>query len=413
MNDQEIRHENYRKNINILMVSTPIIISGFQIIQPYISLYWKIVGKTYIFVGILSFLTALIQILGFSISGALSDKFGRKKILVFATFGYSTGFLAYIFAKNIYELILAALLLSVFTSISTPAFTALFADSIPSNRRATYFSLLNITISLPYYVAPLLGGYLLGKYGFMYGFKRGLILSIFLIIVGASIRLCLHETIKNNANKNGFSINTFKETLLDTFKFIRKLNKTPRLLLCIQFLDRFTLGLTNYLIIFYVLEVVGLSISQYSYALTIFGMICTALSFPAGKIADKKGWTKTLLLTFLAYSFLNIFFIFCYSFAYLLVIWSFSALFYALHMSSWKALTVDVIKLEERGRYSALMEMVGQISFMVSSLLGAVLYTFLKPLPWCLSAILDIFIFGVLLKVDKMKTSNTHSTLIT
>jgi len=308
---------------------------------------------------------------------------------------------------------LAALLLSVFTSISTPAFTALFADSIPSNRRATYFSLLNITISLPYYVAPLLGGYLLGKYGFMYGFKRGLILSIFLIIVGASIRLCLHETIKNNANKNGFSINTFKETLLDTFKFIRKLNKTPRLLLCIQFLDRFTLGLTNYLIIFYVLEVVGLSISQYSYALTIFGMICTALSFPAGKIADKKGWTKTLLLTFLAYSFLNIFFIFCYSFAYLLVIWSFSALFYALHMSSWKALTVDVIKLEERGRYSALMEMVGQISFMVSSLLGAVLYTFLKPLPWCLSAILDIFIFGVLLKVDKMKTSNTHSTLIT
>ena len=72
-------------------------------------------------------------------------------------------------------------------------------------------------------------------------------------------------------------------------------------------------------------------------------------------------------------------------------------------MSSWKALTVDVIKLEERGRYSAFMEIVGQISFMVSSLLGAILYTLLKPLPWCLSAILDILIFGIFLKVHKMK----------
>jgi len=36
---------------------------------------------------------------------------------------------------------------------------------------------------------------------------------------------------------------------------------------------------------------------------------------------------------------------------------------------------------------------------MISSLLGAVFYTILKPLPWYLSAILDILILGILLKV--------------
>ncbi len=406
MNNHAIRSEDYRRNIKVLMLSTTITVSGSQIILPYISLYWKIIGKTYIFVGLLSSLTTLIQIFGFLISGSLSDRFGRKWILIFATFGYSTGFLAYIFAENIYELILAALLVSIFTSISTPAFIALFADSIPSNKRATYFSLLNITISLPYYIAPLLGGYLLTKYGFLYGFKRGLFLSVFLTITGAFTRLFLTETVKKNVKRNNFTASGIKETLLDTFKLMMKLDKTPKRLLYIQFLDKFAMGLTSYFVIFYVLEVVGLSISQYSYALTFFGILCTILSFPAGKIADKKGWTKILLLTFLGYSFLNIFFIFCFSFTYLLVIWTLSALFYTLHTSSWRALTVDVIKLEERGRYSASLEMIGQISFMTSSFLGAILYTYSKPLPWCFSTILDILILRVLLKIHKTKTSN-------
>ena len=406
MNDHDPRSEDYGRNIKLLMISSTIIVSGSQIILPYISLYWKIIGKTYIFVGILSSFTTLIQIFGFLISGSLSDKFGRKWILIFATFGYSTGFLAYIFAENIYELILAALLISIFTSISTPAFIALFADSIPSNKRATYFSLLNITISLPYYIAPLLGGYLLSKHGFVYGLKKGLFLSVILTITGAFTRLFLTETVKKNVERNNFALNTIKETLLGTFKLMIKLDEVPKRLLYIQFLDKFAMGLTSYFVIFYILEVVGLSISQYSYALTLFGLLCTILSFPAGKIADKKGWTKILLLTFLGYSFLNIFFIFCFSFTYLLVIWIFSALFYTLHTSSWRALTVDVIKLEERGRYSASLEMVGQVSFMISSFVGAILYTYSKPLPWCFSIILDISIVRILLKIHKAKISN-------
>jgi len=399
MNSKKLYHDSYRRNINLLMLSTAIVVSGSQIVLPYVSLYWKLVGKTFIFVGVLSFLTALIQILGFSISGTLSDKFGRKRILVFATFGYSAGFFAYLYARNICELILAALLLSLFTSVSTPAFIALFADSIPSNERATYFSLLNIVTSLPYYVAPLLGGYLLSKYNFVHGFKRGLILSILLIFIGTFLRSHLHETLKNHDSGNNFNASTVKETLIDTFNLVKRLNKTSRLILYIQFLDKFTMGLTNYLVIFYVLDEIGLSISQYSYALTFFGALCTVFSFPAGRIADKKGWTKILLLTFFAYSLLNISFIFCFSFAYLLVVWALSALFYALYISSWRALTVDVIKSEERGRYSALIEIVGQLSFMISSLLGAIFYTILRPLPWFLSAIVDILILGILLKV--------------
>ena len=399
MNEKKQYHEIYRKNVSLLMLSAAITISGSQIVLPYISLYWKIIGKTYIFVGILSFLTTLIQIFGFSISGALSDKLGRKRILVLATFGYSTGFLAYIFAKNVYELTLAALLLSLFTSISTPAFIALFADSTPSNKYATYFSLLNVTISLPYYAVPLLGGYLLSKYGIIQGFKRGLVLSVLLILVGACIRLHLNETVENNINDCSLGLNTVKEALIDTFRLVKRLDKNSKLLLYIQFLDKFTMGLTNYFVIFYVLDVMRLSISQYSYALTFFGILCTVLSFPAGKISDKKGWTKMLLLTFSAYFLLNFLFTLCSSFICLLMIWSFSALFYVLHTSSWRALTVDVIKLEERGRYNALIEIVGQVSFMISSLLGAVFYTILKPLPWYLSAILDILILGILLKV--------------
>ena len=102
--------------------------------------------------GVAQFLTA-------PILGALSDRFGRRPVLLLSTFGLGLDFLVMAFAPTL-SILLVARLVSGATSATFPTAHAYVADVTPKEERAAAFGKLASAISLGFIAGPALGGWL-------------------------------------------------------------------------------------------------------------------------------------------------------------------------------------------------------------------------------------------------------------
>ncbi len=106
---------------------------------------------------------ALVQFLCAPIVGALSDKYGRRPILLLSLLGFGLDYLVLAVAPSIGWLFLARIIAGVFgASFTTGA--AYIADVSSAEKRAQNFGLLGAAFGLGFIIGPVTGG-LLGEIG--------------------------------------------------------------------------------------------------------------------------------------------------------------------------------------------------------------------------------------------------------
>ncbi len=147
-----------------------------------------------------SFLIAgVVLILAFTqpFFGHLSDKYGRDKLMMLGMVSLMGLFATVItmFRRHL-ELLFVAPFLAIFGLGSfafAPAALASLGDLAPERGRGTTMGVYSVVISLGTIIGPLLGGYLLDRYGMASLFYAGLViliaaLSLAIIIAGPSFR---------------------------------------------------------------------------------------------------------------------------------------------------------------------------------------------------------------------------------
>ncbi|CAN7151524.1 MFS transporter [Phenylobacterium sp. LjRoot225] len=111
------------------------------------------------YIGILTAAWAVAQFFGAPIMGALSDRFGRRPVLLASIAGLGLDYLLMAFAPNLGWLFLGRVL-SGFTASSFSVATAYIADVTPPEQRAARFGLTGAIWSFSFIVGPALGGLL-------------------------------------------------------------------------------------------------------------------------------------------------------------------------------------------------------------------------------------------------------------
>ena len=111
------------------------------------------------YIGVLTAAWAVAQFFGSPIMGALSDRFGRRPVLLASIFGMGLDYLLMAFAPNLGWLFLGRVL-SGFTAASFSVATAYIADVTPPEQRAARFGLTGAIWSLTFIIGPALGGLL-------------------------------------------------------------------------------------------------------------------------------------------------------------------------------------------------------------------------------------------------------------
>ena len=114
-------------------------------------------------VGWLGALYALMQFVFSPVLGALSDRFGRRPVILASLFGSGIDYLLLAWAPTIGWLYLARIVSGI-TAANFSAASAYIADVTPPEKRAAGFGMIGAAFGLGFIAGPAIGG-LLGTYG--------------------------------------------------------------------------------------------------------------------------------------------------------------------------------------------------------------------------------------------------------
>ena len=114
--------------------------------------------------GVLSLSFAVMQFIMMPVMGSLSDRFGRRPVILGSLAAYALDFLLMALAPSLAVLFVARILAGAFAATFSTA-NAYIADISPPEKRAANFGLMGAAFGLGFIIGPALGGLLGDEFG--------------------------------------------------------------------------------------------------------------------------------------------------------------------------------------------------------------------------------------------------------
>jgi DHA1 family tetracycline resistance protein-like MFS transporter len=127
-------------------------------------------------VGIFGTVFAAIQFFSAPIQGALSDRFGRRPVILLSCLGLGLDFIFMALAPSLMWLFVGRVISAV-TSASFTTANAYIADVTPKDKRAAAFGMVGMAFGVGFIIGPMLGGWL-GHYDLRYPFWGAAVLAL-------------------------------------------------------------------------------------------------------------------------------------------------------------------------------------------------------------------------------------------
>ncbi len=147
----------------MLIVLTMLTTAGMTVVLPVLPFvvlrYLPDQGRLGLWVGILEAANGLCTFLVAPLLGALSDRIGRRPIIIVAAFGAALGYLLFGIGGALWVLLLGRVIQGA-TAGDLPALFAYLADITPPEQRAKRFGLLGALSGVGTMIGPALGGLL-------------------------------------------------------------------------------------------------------------------------------------------------------------------------------------------------------------------------------------------------------------
>jgi multidrug resistance protein len=153
-----------RKLFPILGV-TFIDIIGFSMLLPILPYFVTHFGMSALVVGILMSIFSLCQLVSGPIWGNVSDRIGRKRVLIISQIGATIGWAMLAFAPNIFWVFVARIIEGV-SGGNIGITQAYVADMVEPKERAKAFGFIGATFAMGMVFGPAGGGLLFSKFGF-------------------------------------------------------------------------------------------------------------------------------------------------------------------------------------------------------------------------------------------------------
>jgi len=134
---------------------------GGAMLFPFFTLYMTSkFGISMTQVGIFFGLFAISSVVGSMIGGALTDRFGRKGMLLFGLIMSALSAVLMGITNQIEIFLVVVIVVGMLADAGGPAQQALVADLLPEEKRAEGFGILRVVFNLAVVIGPLIGGLL-------------------------------------------------------------------------------------------------------------------------------------------------------------------------------------------------------------------------------------------------------------
>ena len=156
---------------------------GGTLLFPFFALYITQkfgVGMTE--AGILLGISSLFGLVGSMFGGALTDKFGRKQLILFGLVFSAISTLTFGLVTQISVLYPLVIIVGFLSNISHPAHEAMIADILPEGKRQEGFGILRVVGNFAWIIGPTIGGFL-ASINYFYLFVIDSIISCIVAVI--------------------------------------------------------------------------------------------------------------------------------------------------------------------------------------------------------------------------------------
>ncbi|WP_313269887.1 TCR/Tet family MFS transporter [Epilithonimonas vandammei] len=205
--------------IGFIFITLLIDITGWGIIIPVVpklieELIQADVSEAAKYGGWLSFAYAFIQFVFSPLVGNLSDKYGRRPVILLSLFGFSVDYIFLALSPTIWWLFVGRIIAGI-TGASVTTASAYIADISTDEDRAKNFGLIGAAFGIGFIIGPVLGG-VLGHYGSRVPFYAAAALCLINFVYGYFI---LPESLPK---ENRRALDWKRANPIGSFKFLKK-----------------------------------------------------------------------------------------------------------------------------------------------------------------------------------------------
>jgi MFS family permease len=390
------------RNLRILTIRQTLSKFCGRMVTPYSSLYILALGGDGTQVGFVNSLRPLAGLLMFPISGYLTDRRGRVKLIATAGYLSALTMLLYLVAPS-WEWIALSALLQGFMVFEYPPTSAILADSVDSKRRGTAVATMNTVSGGLSMVSPFLAGLILEQYGDNWGMRILYGLLVLSQVVNATLVLRFLEEIAPVAGSSTplNPVAILRESYGGIPELLRSMPRSVKALGFLVGMGFVANGIASPYWVVYVTDVIGLSKVDWGLILVVESLFKLVITIPCGVIGDRYGRTRTVFVSMLISLVSTPALIIAKGFLHVLLIRFSASLAMALFMPSATALMADYVPREQRGRVIAAIGrgsvMIGAVGagsggpnmgymfilpLMASFFLGGFLYSLNPAYPW-------------------------------
>ncbi len=348
--------------------------------------------------GVIISVESVASILSNFPGGLLSDRVGRKKTIVLSSSIFLIAQLVYIFSMNWYWLVAASFVRGFASGLSMPAFLALIADLTGAERRGTAFGVYNLSWTTSVIPAPIIGGYLASRIGIRSTFLGALVLSFLAIVL--ALRLTepkvkhIPSPIKSQSKHSGASdvkpVMSFKSVIV---------------IFCgISLLNQLSFGIQRVLTPSFLVFKLNVNPLQLGIADALaWAVISSILQIPAGKLADRWGRRRILLIGLIVAPLVTLL-SFSQSLGQYIFLWGLTTAFSHLTMPARSALLMDLTPRDKRARTFGINETAWNVGLTLGPIIGGLLWAFYEPhvlVPFLIASILILSKAPLILMLKK------------
>ena len=317
-----------RRNTSLLLVALLLAGTGEKLWLGFAPKYIETLGGGILIIGLFDALQTFLGAIYAYPGGWLTDRWGqRKSLLLFSAISIA-GYVLVLVWQSWLALLLGSFLFLAWSALSLPATFSVIATSLQSSRHTMGVGVQSMVRRVPMMLGPLIGGWLLTRFGWTDGVRYALSLCIAMSLLTAVFQWFMFEDDssrrRGDESQTKSSVRDSSRRLLQsdaaTISFLGIVKSfTPGLkeLLVSDILIRFCERIPYAFIILWAMDSGGLTAQQFSY-LVAFEMVTAMLCYiPVAHLADKYGRRPFVLITFVFFTLFPVTLLWAHNFAWL------------------------------------------------------------------------------------------------
>jgi MFS family permease len=284
-----------RRNTVLLLVALVLAGTGERLWLGFVPKYLETLGAGVLVIGLFDALQTFLGAVYAYPGGWLTDRWGQRRSLLLFNALTLAGYVLVLVWQHWLALVVGAFLFLAWSALSLPATFSVVASSLNKRQHTMGIGVQSMVRRVPMMVGPLVGGWLITRFGWEQGVRYALLGCITLSAATAVFQWFMAEPAaeaSTNTTKSGVNF----------LGVVKAFNPTLRELLVSDILIRFCERLPYAFVILWAMNHGGVSAKEFGWLVSIEMVTAMLCYIPVAHLADKYGQRPFVLATFIFFT---------------------------------------------------------------------------------------------------------------